>query len=73
MRGPARGTGVDRHARRSAPRFPDAVLVGLAGPSAEAVGGAGPAASARRATSDDLSAAVPVYGRPPDITRPKTA
>ena len=64
------GTGVDRHAPLFQAAFGERALVGLPGPSAEAV-----AALALRqqaaGTSDDLSAAVPSYGRPPDITRPK--
>ena len=64
------GTGVDRHADTFRAAFPAQIRVALAGPSAEAV--AALAGRNRAAgTSDDLSAAVPSYGRPPDITKPK--
>lgn len=64
------GTGVDRHHGRFQQHLGDAVVVQFPGPSADAVArlalrqiAAGQAA--------DLSAAVPSYGRPPDITKPK--
>jgi tRNA threonylcarbamoyladenosine biosynthesis protein TsaB len=64
------GTGVDRHAELFRAAFSERALVGLRGPSAEAV--AALALRQRAAgASDDLSAAVPSYGRPPDITKPK--
>jgi tRNA A37 threonylcarbamoyladenosine modification protein TsaB len=64
------GTGVDRHAELFRAAFSERALVGLRGPSAEAVAAL---ALRQRAAggSDDLSAAVPSYGRPPDITKPK--
>jgi tRNA threonylcarbamoyladenosine biosynthesis protein TsaB len=64
------GTGVDRHAQVFRDAFGARAHLGFPGPSAEAV--AVLAGRQREAgTSDDLSAAVPSYGRPPDITRPK--
>jgi len=64
------GTGVARHGDAFRAAFHDRAHVGLAGPSAESVAAL---ASRQRAAgaSDDVSAAVPSYGRPPDITRPK--
>ncbi len=69
----AGGSGVDRYVDVfRAELGPDAVRAGVAGPSAVAVGHL---ALARLAAgeSDDLERAVPIYGRPPDITRPKAS
>ena len=64
------GTGVDRHASSFRQALGDAVLERFPGPTAESV-----ARLARQhmaaGRSDDLSAAVPSYGRPPDITKPR--
>jgi tRNA threonylcarbamoyladenosine biosynthesis protein TsaB len=65
------GTGHDRYAALFAEALPDATrLPAVAGPSAEAVGRLA-LARLRRGDADDLETAVPVYGRPPDITKPK--
>jgi len=68
------GTGVDRFGEQLAPpesaRARWLTLFGFAGPTATAVAGL---ALARWGvgTGDDLDASVPLYGRPPDITKPK--
>jgi tRNA threonylcarbamoyladenosine biosynthesis protein TsaB len=65
------GTGVDRYADLLRARLGEASLrLAVAGPSAVSVG---TIALARlgRGESDDLATAVPSYGRPPDITRPR--
>jgi tRNA threonylcarbamoyladenosine biosynthesis protein TsaB len=51
---------------------PEAVRVQIAGPSALAVGRLALARLAR-GEHDDLETSVPRYGRPPDITKPKSA
>jgi tRNA threonylcarbamoyladenosine biosynthesis protein TsaB len=67
----AGGTGVDRYRAIFAPALGEAALVlDAPGPSALAVGGLALARLAR-GEIDDLGRAVPAYGRPPDITRPK--
>lgn len=67
------GTGADRHAPALQARLGTAaVLVDFPGPSAHAVAQLG-GPRITRGERDDLSAAVPVYGRPPDITVPKRA
>jgi tRNA threonylcarbamoyladenosine biosynthesis protein TsaB len=73
MGGPvlAGGTGIDRYLQLFRDRFGDAsTLVQVPGPSAVAVARLAHARLARGET-DDLAAAVPSYGRPPDITTPK--
>jgi tRNA threonylcarbamoyladenosine biosynthesis protein TsaB len=64
------GTGVDRHAAAFQAALGDRARAGFPGPTAEAIG-----RLARTRISaglrDDLSAAVPSYGRAPDITRPR--
>ncbi len=66
----AGGTGIDRYLDVVRPRLGAGTRLGVAGPTAEAV-----AALARirlaRGERDDLESAVPIYGRPPDITKPK--
>ncbi len=66
----AGGTGIDRYLEVVRPRLGPGALPGVPGPTAEAV-----ARLARvrlgRGERDDLERAVPVYGRPPDITKPK--
>jgi hypothetical protein len=51
---------------------PEAVRAQIAGPSALAVGRLALARLAR-GEHDDLETSVPRYGRPPDITKPKSA
>jgi tRNA threonylcarbamoyladenosine biosynthesis protein TsaB len=73
MPGPwlAGGTGIDRYLALFCARFGDAsTRAQVPGPSALAVARLAQARLARGET-DDLAAAVPSYGRPPDITRPK--
>jgi tRNA threonylcarbamoyladenosine biosynthesis protein TsaB len=67
----AGGTGVDRYldAFRTA-LGEHSVSPSVPGPSAAAIGRLA-LARIRRADFDDLETAVPRYGRPPDITRPK--
>ncbi len=67
----AAGSGVDRYLEAMRAGLGEsAVLPAVAAPSAEAVGRL---AWERlgRGEQDDLDTAVPRYGRPPDITRPK--
>jgi tRNA threonylcarbamoyladenosine biosynthesis protein TsaB len=65
------GTGADRHHAALAAVLGDAAVVaGFPGPSAKAVGQLG-LPRLLRGERDDLGTAVPVYGRPPDITTPK--
>jgi tRNA threonylcarbamoyladenosine biosynthesis protein TsaB len=65
------GTGADRYADLLIRRLgQSAVRLGVAGPSAVSVGALALPRLAR-GESDDLAAAVPSYGRPPDITRPR--
>jgi tRNA threonylcarbamoyladenosine biosynthesis protein TsaB len=67
----AGGTGVDRYIEVFRTSFgEDAVAAALPGPSAAAIGRLA-LARIRRDDFDDLETAVPRYGRPPDITRPK--
>jgi tRNA threonylcarbamoyladenosine biosynthesis protein TsaB len=69
----AGGTGVDRYLARIRGALGEKpVRASVAGPSAAAVAGL---ARPRLVLgdSDDLETAVPRYGRPPDITRPKHA
>jgi tRNA threonylcarbamoyladenosine biosynthesis protein TsaB len=66
----AGGPGLDRHAQALAPAWGEGALRrAFPGPTAAAI-----AAIARerlaRGEEDDLEAAAPAYGRPPDITRP---
>jgi tRNA A37 threonylcarbamoyladenosine modification protein TsaB len=67
----AGGTGLDRFIDVFRQSLGDhSIVPAIAGPSASAI-----AALARRRLQsgehDDLETAVPRYGRPPDITRPK--
>jgi tRNA threonylcarbamoyladenosine biosynthesis protein TsaB len=65
------GNGADRHAAVLDARFgPTARRVPVDGPSALSIGALALPRLAR-GESDDLEKAVPAYGRPPDITRPK--
>jgi tRNA threonylcarbamoyladenosine biosynthesis protein TsaB len=65
------GTGVDRYRQVFSARLGDAALrLDAPGPSALSVGRLALARLAR-GEIDDLDRAVPAYGRPPDITRPK--
>jgi tRNA A37 threonylcarbamoyladenosine modification protein TsaB len=67
----AGGTGVDRYADELRTTLGETALrVGVPGPGAVAVARL---AWARldRGEQDDIATAVPRYGRPPDITRPK--
>jgi len=66
------GTGAARYreALRAAWGSPLDFLDGVAGPSADAVAARSLDRFRRRAFAD-LASAVPTYGRPPDITRPK--
>jgi tRNA threonylcarbamoyladenosine biosynthesis protein TsaB len=65
------GTGVDRYIEVFRSSFGEnAVAAALPGPSAAAIGRLALARIARE-EFDDLETAVPRYGRPPDITRPK--
>jgi tRNA threonylcarbamoyladenosine biosynthesis protein TsaB len=65
------GTGADRYAGLLRERLGDAaVRLSVAGPSAVSVGLIALERLAR-GESDDLASAVPSYGRPPDITRPR--
>jgi tRNA threonylcarbamoyladenosine biosynthesis protein TsaB len=63
------GNGADRHAAALGPRT---TLLSIEGPSALSIGALALPRLAR-GESDDLEKAVPVYGRPPDITKPKSA
>jgi tRNA threonylcarbamoyladenosine biosynthesis protein TsaB len=65
------GTGVDRYVEVFRSAFGEkAVFAGVPGPSAAAISQLA-LARIRREDFDDLETAVPRYGRPPDITRPK--
>lgn len=65
------GAGVDRHLEIFRAGLPAAcVRVQVAGPSAVSVGRLA-LQRLQRGERDDLAHAVPVYGRPPDITHPK--
>ena len=67
----AGGTGVDRYVEVFRGSLGENVLVAaVPGPSAAAIGRLALARIARD-DFDDLETAVPRYGRPPDITRPK--
>jgi tRNA threonylcarbamoyladenosine biosynthesis protein TsaB len=67
------GNGAERHAAAlEAALGPHATLVSVAGPSARAIAALALPRLAR-GESDDLEKAVPAYGRPPDITKPKSA
>jgi tRNA threonylcarbamoyladenosine biosynthesis protein TsaB len=67
------GTGVDRYLDVFRTAFgEDGVATALPGPSAAAIGRLA-LARIRRHDYDDIETAVPRYGRPPDITRPKNA
>lgn len=67
------GTGVDRYLAVFRSQLGESVVLSaLPGPSAEAIGRLA-LARVRRGDHDDLESAVPRYGRPPDITRPKKA
>ena len=69
----AGGNGADRYLDVfRALLGPEAVRVQIAGPSALAVGRLALARLAR-GEHDDLETSVPRYGRPPDITKPKSA
>jgi tRNA threonylcarbamoyladenosine biosynthesis protein TsaB len=61
------GTGVDRHADTMVAALGAAVRVGFPGPSAAAVARLA-LPRLLRGERDDLDAAIPSYGRPPDIT-----
>lgn len=65
------GTGVERYRETFAQALGAAAVVdGAVGPTALAVGALA-LARLGRGERDDLARAVPSYGRPPDITRPK--
>jgi tRNA threonylcarbamoyladenosine biosynthesis protein TsaB len=64
------GTGVDRHAALFREVLGAAVHADFPGPSAQAVAYLGLLRLAR-GERDALESAVPSYGRPPDITKPK--
>lgn len=65
------GTGVDRYIEVFQSSFGEkSVAAAVPGPSAAAIGRLALARIARE-DFDDLETAVPRYGRPPDITRPK--
>jgi tRNA threonylcarbamoyladenosine biosynthesis protein TsaB len=67
------GTGLDRYQDVFAAGLgKDAILSMLAGPSARSIARLGLARLAR-GEHDDIETAVPRYGRPPDITKPKRA
>jgi tRNA threonylcarbamoyladenosine biosynthesis protein TsaB len=69
----AGGNGADRYLNVfRALLGPEAVRAQIAGPSALAVGRLALARLAR-GEHDDLETSVPRYGRPPDITKPKSA
>jgi tRNA threonylcarbamoyladenosine biosynthesis protein TsaB len=66
------GNGADRHAAAlDALLGPNARRAFVAGPTAVAIGALALARLAR-GEADDLEKAVPFYGRPPDITKPKS-
>jgi tRNA threonylcarbamoyladenosine biosynthesis protein TsaB len=65
------GTGLDRYRALFAEALGEAALrPQVAGPSAVSVGALA-LERFRRGETDDLGRAVPAYGRPPDVTRPK--
>jgi len=65
------GTGVDRYLDVFRSAFPaEQILVSVPGPSATSIGRLA-ILRIQREEFDDLAAAVPRYGRPPDITRSK--
>ena len=67
----AGGTGVDRYLEVMRGALGEAAIrPSLAGPSAAAIGRLARERLAR-GEHDDIATAVPRYGRPPDITRPK--
>ena len=67
----AGGSGVDRYLEVMRGALgEDALRPSLAGPSAQAVGRLA-RERLQRGEHDDIETAVPRYGRPPDITRPK--
>jgi tRNA threonylcarbamoyladenosine biosynthesis protein TsaB len=66
------GTGVDRYLALFRAALGEAARASVAGPSAEAAARLA-LPRLQRGETDDLAAAVPSYGRPPDITRPKPA
>jgi tRNA threonylcarbamoyladenosine biosynthesis protein TsaB len=67
------GTGVDRYVGVFHASFGENnVVSSLPGPSAAAIGRLA-LDHIRRGDYDDIETAVPRYGRPPDITRPKNA
>jgi hypothetical protein len=67
----AGGSGVDRYLEVMRGALgEDALRPSLAGPSAQAIGRLA-RERLRRGEHDDIETAVPRYGRPPDITRPK--
>jgi len=69
----AGGNGVDRYQEIFRAQLgAQAVRFQVAGPSALAVGRLARARLAR-GEHDDLETSVPRYGRPPDITKPKSA
>jgi len=69
----AGGTGVDRYLGAFHAAFGESRVVSLLpGPSAAAIGRLA-LDRIRRGDYDDIETAVPRYGRPPDITRPKNA
>jgi tRNA threonylcarbamoyladenosine biosynthesis protein TsaB len=66
----AGGTGIDRHALLFREALGASARIDFPGPSAQAIARLGLARLAR-GERDALESAVPSYGRPPDITRPK--
>jgi len=68
----AGGNGVDRYAEVFQAQLGSPILRAAPGPSALSVGRLALARLAR-GERDDLASSVPRYGRPPDITKPKSA
>jgi tRNA threonylcarbamoyladenosine biosynthesis protein TsaB len=68
----AGGNGVDRYAEIFEASLGSPILRAAPGPSALSVGWLALARLAR-GEHDDLASSVPRYGRPPDITKPKSA
>ncbi len=68
----AGGTGVDRYREVFSAATDFAICHSLPGPSPSSLGRLGLDRLAR-GVADDVETAVPRYGRPPDITRPKKA